>query len=148
MKTLLISSAISAMVAFGAGWQTNEWRLGGQILTMELGAAKATEKAVKDALEAEREQRTKLDENTRKQHEQVTAINAALELELERLRARPNRPVGMPETPRVDCEGASGPELGREHAEFLARYAALSAKQDAALEACYRYADDIRKLYE
>jgi hypothetical protein len=47
----------------------------------------------------------------------------------------------LPDTPGVECEGASGRELSREDAEFLAREAARADAIRAGLEACYAAID-------
>lgn len=94
------------------------------------------------AAEAERERLRKAEDQLRTNHAQaLAAANRRLDAALDGLRNRPERPPGVPETPRATCQGANGPELAGEHARFLARYAALAAEQDAALQACYASLD-------
>jgi hypothetical protein len=93
-------------------------------------------------LQAEKDRLRAAEDKLRKEHaDEIAAVTGRLDAALAGLRNRPSRPPGVPETPRPTCQGANGPELAREHAEFLARYAAQAAKQDAALAACYASLD-------
>lgn len=60
------------------------------------------------------------------------------------LRSRPNRKLPDSTTPK--CEGASGDQLAREDAEFLAGYATDAQQQSIKLEQCYRDNDTMREL--
>jgi hypothetical protein len=94
--------------------------------------------AAERAAAAEKDRLREAEDKLRSAHAQaLDRTNRRLDAALDGLRNRPERPVGVPETPRSTCEGANGPELAGEHARFLARYAALAAQQDAALTACY-----------
>lgn len=89
----------------------------------------------------ERKQQEKVNEALLKQNEALAGIHARLAADIDRLRRRPERPADLPATPRADCAGANGAELGASHAVFLARFAALAARYDAALVACYTTLD-------
>lgn len=102
-----------------------------------------TEDARREAREIEKEQQRATDDAVRKQAEALGAVNDRLAAQLERLRDRPLR-ASVSRDPDVECAGASGAELAREHAAFLTRYAALAARKDAALRACYEYADSLQ----
>lgn len=73
-----------------------------------------------------------------------TVSDQRLRIALDSLRDRPERPEGVSETPRTNCAGANGAELGRSHGELLARYAARAKRQDNALAACYTILDKVR----
>ncbi|MDP2808661.1 MAG: hypothetical protein Q8O34_00765 [Rhodocyclaceae bacterium] len=73
----------------------------------------------------------------------LARIRGSLRIALDSLRDRPDRPAGVSEAPRSGCAGANGAELGKSHAGFLARFAALAAGQDAALAACYAVLDGV-----
>lgn len=66
-----------------------------------------------------------------------------LDIALNGLRDRPERAV--PDDSRAGCKGASGTELSRQDAGFLVREAARGDRLQAALSACYAYADSLRK---
>lgn len=66
-----------------------------------------------------------------------------LDIALDSLRDRPDR--AMPDDSRAGCKGASGAELSRPDAGFLVREAARGDRLQAALTACYAYADTLRK---
>ncbi len=74
----------------------------------------------------------------------VAGIQRNLDIALDGLRDRPERPVDLPATARANCKDANGAELAGKHAAVLERYAAAAATQDAALAACYTYADKVR----
>jgi hypothetical protein len=85
------------------------------------------------------------EDKLRTEHAQaIASTNRRLDVALAGLRDRPDRPAGVSEAPRATCEGANGPELARRNAEFLARYAARAAEQDAALASCYASLDAAR----
>lgn len=90
----------------------------------------------------EKDRLRKAEDQLRTNHAQaLAATNRRLDAALDELRKRPERPPGVSEAPRPTCQGANGPELAGQHARFLARYAALAAEQDAALQACYASLD-------
>lgn len=66
-----------------------------------------------------------------------------LDIALNGLRDRPER--HLPDDSRANCAGASGAELSRQDAGFLVREAARAERLQAALDACYKYADTLRK---
>lgn len=73
--------------------------------------------------------------------EELRTVNARLADALVRLRKRPER---LPEPARQACEGATGRELAAGDAEFLSRYAARAAEQEAALSECYAWIDAVK----
>lgn len=72
---------------------------------------------------------------------EVSTVRRNLDLALDSLRHRPERPADLPEAPRADCAGATGAELSRPDAEFLSRQAARADEIRAGLDACYRHVD-------
>lgn len=66
-----------------------------------------------------------------------------LDTALNSLRDRPER--HLPNDPRTNCTGATGAELSRPDAVFLVREAARADKLQAALDACYTYADTLKR---
>lgn len=71
-----------------------------------------------------------------------TDIGNRLQSALVSLRDRSGR---MPEKSRINISGTTGAELSREDAEFLTREAARADGLQAALKACYQYADELQK---
>jgi hypothetical protein len=104
-------------------------------------ASKAQVRAVEEARTIEHQQQEAVNEALRKQNDELVGINAALAVDLDRLRNR--SPRRMPNAAKASCAGANGAELAREHAEFLTRFAALAAKQDAALATSYTACDAV-----
>ena len=98
--------------------------------------------AAEKKLLAEKDRLRLAEDKLRSEHAQaIASTNRRLDAAIAGLRDRPDRPAGMSEAPRATCEGANGPELARRNAEFLARYAAQAAEQDAALASCYASLD-------
>lgn len=129
-------------VAMIAGLWMHGHRSGAESVQAKWDAANL---AASQALQAEKDRLREAEDKLRKTHaEEIAAVTGRLDVALAGLRNRPPRPTGVPETPRSTCEGANGPELAREHAEFLARFAARAAQQDAALTACYASLDAAR----
>lgn len=134
-------------VIAGAGVACWTWRgaiADRDIAEIHLSIEKERADSFKAGQDIERKQQEVVNEALRKQNEKLAGINSRLAADLDRLRQRPERPAGVSEAPRAACEGANGAELGGSHAGFLARFAAASAKQDAALATCYAVLDAVR----
>lgn len=71
------------------------------------------------------------------------ATQRSLDTALNGLRDRAERPVSNDS--RANCKGASGAELSRPDAVFLTRLAARGDRLQAALDACYTYADTLKR---
>lgn len=72
---------------------------------------------------------------------EVSTVRRNLDIALDSLRQRPERPASLPDASRTDCAGSTGAELSRPDAEFLSREAARADEQRAGLVACYAYVD-------
>ena len=90
----------------------------------------------------ERRKQEKINEGYQRQNEKLSTINATLTSDIKRLQHRESRRLS--EASRPECKGANGLELAREYAGFLVEYSAQAAKQDAAIAACYHYADSLQ----
>lgn len=101
--------------------------------------------ALQKARDIETQWQEEVNEVTTKQAEKLAEVQHHLDVAIISLRDRPKRSATLPDTPRVECAGANGAELARSHAEFLERYAAAAAIQDAALVACYGVLDATTK---
>jgi hypothetical protein len=98
--------------------------------------------AVAQALKIERDQNRRVRDAMQKQSDDVAAVNRGLVADLDELRKRSSRPA-VPRAPAAEQPGATGAELSREDAGFLAREAARADELRAALRACYDYADTV-----
>ena len=92
---------------------------------------------VQKARDTEKKWQEEVNEVTTKQAEKLAEVQHHLDVAIISLRDRPKRSITLPDTPRIECAGASGRELSREDAEFLAREAARADTIRAGLEACY-----------
>lgn len=93
--------------------------------------------ALQKARDTEAKWQEIINEVTTKQAEKLAEVQHHLDVAIISLRDRPKRPATLPYTSRAECAGASGRELSREDAEFLAREAARADTIRAGLEACY-----------
>ena len=75
------------------------------------------------------------------QIDEQKSINSTLSTDLERVRDRAKR---MQRPTAVDCSGSDGRTLSDVDAGFLVRYAAIAARQQAALKSCYAQYDAVR----
>lgn len=133
---------LAVVVAFvGNGFYWNHHGATTANTAWEGKLAKELAKASEEARADEQAKQEGVNDALRQQNEKLAAVNGRLGRDLDRLRNRPERPRDVPETPRPACTGSNGPELARVYAEFLTRFAARAAEQDAALAACYRVID-------
>lgn len=101
--------------------------------------------ALQKARDIETQWQEEVNEVTTKQAEKLAEVQHHLDVAIISLRDRPKRSATLPDTPRVECAGASGRELSREDAEFLVREAARADTLRAGLEACYAAYDGTMK---
>ena len=92
----------------------------------------------------EKEMQNAFNTAQKKQAARLVDTRRNLDLALDSLRDRPERPGGMPETARSGCAGGTGAELSRADAEFLSREAARADELRAGLDACYSAVDAVR----
>lgn len=129
--------ALSNAYSYMSGSKHESARWAAKITAERLAAteqARATEKTWQEAANA-----------AAKQHQtQIAGVRRNLDIALDGLRNRPERPINLPATARTGCEGGSGAGLYREDGEFLAREAARADEIRAGLAACYTYADTLK----
>ena len=97
------------------------------------------------ARDTEKKWQGAINEITTNQAGKLAEVQRHLDVAIVSLRDRPKRPTRLPDTPRIECSGASGRELSREDAEFLARESARADTLRAGLEACYAAYDGAMK---
>lgn len=140
---MLVLAVVLAFIANGFYWHANG-------VNAENTRWKAkTFQEIAQASEAARKQESMwqgvVNETAKNYQGKVDGIRRNLDADLERLRQRPERAGDLPPAARVDVKDCNGAELARSHAEFLERYAAAAATQDAALNACYGVLDAVSK---
>ena len=139
---MLILAVVLAFVGNGFFWYAK-----GSNNADDRWTAKITAERLR-ATEAARAKETMwqgvVNETARNYEIKMAGVRRNLDTALDGLRERPERPVDLPATARTDRQDCNGAELARSHAAVLERYAAAAASQDAALEACYEYADTLK----
>jgi hypothetical protein len=136
--------ALAAILAIGGAWIGGELQ-GGRDADARWASRIERERAdaSEEARRIERTQQEAANHALRRQHQDQVAIAARLRRELDGLRNRPERPRDLPDTTIAACQGATGAELSRLDAEFLAREAARADEQRAGLMACYATLDGL-----
>lgn len=127
-------------VCFGIGWTVNGWRLNASINAIKASIAESRAK-----LEAEyRDKEKRLVEASvalrREKDNEIKRITNRLNAVIDELRDRPSR---LPDSSRT-CAGATGAELSKEDAEFLARIAAEADAAVAELNQCIKQYHSVR----
>jgi hypothetical protein len=140
LKRALPLLAVLVILAAFAGGYARGSHLTAQRYDLKIEQAQS--RAVAAALAIEREQNRKVRDAMQKQSDEVAAVNRGLVADLDELRQRASRPA-VPRAPAAQQPGATGAELSREDAGFLAREAARADELRAALRACYDYADTV-----
>ena len=131
-----LGAAIAALlVAFTSGWIINGWRWNNGVL--KLAAAQ-----IQVRIDAEQKSRTQelalqaaADEARSTKDAEITIIRSHLDAALVGLRERPLRSANLP-GPAGACPPATGAQLSREDAEFLAREAARADLMLSRLNFC------------
>jgi hypothetical protein len=129
----------SAFVFNGLYWNAHGSNAEHARMVAKLESERA--QALQNVRDTESKWQEKVNEITKKQAEKLAEVQHHLDVAIVSLRDRPKRPATLPDTPRAECEGASGRELSREDAEFLTREAARADALREGLEACYATLD-------
>ena len=104
----------------------------------------ATLEATKKARKEEQEKQEKVNAIAKKQYDDISTINSKLIADLDRLHKRESRRNSTKDS-KPRCEGTTGSSLSKEDAGFLTREAARADRIRSGLDACYKYADEIKK---
>lgn len=134
-----------AVLSLLIGWTVNQWRLEKKIADLEASYAKELNIAYTNARNKEVRLRAEADQIRKDSHAKVKDINTRLESMLDQLRQRPS--ASSVSDPSRDCKAASGSELSREDAGFLAREATRADQLRSALEACYLQYDSVLRMF-
>lgn len=121
-------------VGFTSGWQVRAWKAGAD----DQARAEQVHEAEREARRMEQARAARVQETQDAKEAELRRISARLADALERLRNRPGRLPRDPAHPG-QCDGATGKELSRDDAAFLARFAAERDEIAAQLEACQGY---------
>lgn len=136
----VILSVILAILGAAAGGEFHGRKVERTAWEAKIQSARAD--AAEAARNDEKEKQQGVNRALQEQNDNMAAVNAGLNRDLERLRQRSAR-RDMSGTASATCKGATGALLSREDAGFLVREAARADKLRAALKACYAYADTV-----
>lgn len=137
LSVAVVFSAVSATIT--------AWRYDKELAELRETYAKELNIAYANARSKETQLRVEAEQIRRKKDDQIQHVNAKLESMLEQLRQRPS--ASSVSDPTRDCKAASGVELSREDAEFLAREATRADQLRSALEACYLQYESVLSVF-
>jgi hypothetical protein len=134
---------IGIVLAFSAGWIINGWRLNASIASLQASYAEDRGRVLQEARNREKSL-LEASERLRKDRDaKVKNLNSRLESVNAELQQRKKRDSHNP-TDTAACSGATGAELSREDAEFLARFAAEADQVVENLNYCINQYNSIR----
>ena len=132
-----LGAAMAALlVAFTSGWIINGWRWNNTALKLAAAQTQARIDAEKQTRHQELALQAAADTARSTKDAEITIIRSQLDAALGSLRERPLRGANLPGAAST-CRPATGAQLSREDAEFLAREAARADAVVARLNYCY-----------
>jgi len=140
----VILALVAGSVLFLAGWFTNGYRWETRYVTMQKNYAEQVIEAQRAARRKEALMQSQMDIQQVAKNAELKDIRTQLDRALGELRKRPSR-MSVPESTGA-AKGATGAELSREDAEFLAREAARADSVIAQLKYCYKMYDEARDI--
>ena len=143
IDTKLIGIFAIVLAVFGFGWYANGLRWETKYVSLQKQYADAVIEANREARRQEQMLQAKADTELVNKNAEIKTIRTELDRALDELRKRPSR-VPMSNAPGA-AKGATGAELSREDAGFLAREAARADALRAELNYCYRMYDEAKE---
>ena len=140
---MLILAVVLAFVANGFFWHAKGSNGADTRWTAKIEKERAD--ATQAARETEKRWQEAANAQTKQHQAKISAVRRNLDVALDGLRDRPERPVDLPATARADCKDANGAELSGANSRFLAGLGARADEIRAGLDACYAYADSLRQ---
>ncbi len=141
-----LGAAIAALlVAFTTGWIINGWRWNTAALKLAVAQTQARIDAEQKSRNQERALQAAADKARNIKDAEIEIIRSQLDAALVSLRERPLRSADLPSAPGT-FPPATGAQLSREDAEFLAREAARADQVVADLNACHTVYETRRSL--
>lgn len=147
-KIVLIIGTI--VFIFGTGWKVNGWRLEARIADLQASYAKAYAEAQKAARDKENALTDDLAKIRRSKDAEIQNVRRSLDIALNSLRHRPERPGVSSDTPpgSGSTQGCTGAQLYREDAEVALRIARDADELRVAYKTCVRSYESVRKALE
>ena len=124
------------LVAFTSGWIINGWRWNNTALILAAAQTQARIDAEQKSRTQELALQAAADTARSTKDAEITIIRSQLDAALVGLRERPLRGANLPGAAGT-CPPATGAQLSREDAEFLAREAARADAVVSGLKACH-----------
>lgn len=133
----IVAGILSLLLAFGAGWMVNGWRLNAKIEQIKKEQVQALLTAESNARKTEQELVGQAQQEKERKDAELKVVGNKLSAALSELRKRPERVSKVPTvTPTGPAESCTGAELYRQDAEFLIREAARADEVVIQLMQC------------
>ena len=136
LKLILGSLAVAALLV--THWAAFDYGKKGLQVKIQDAALEAATQARED----EKRKQARINKGLQDQLNEKDIIASNLAADIERLHQRQSRRLSQAAAAR--CQGATGAQLSRPDANFLAGFASECATVESALKACYHYADALQ----
>lgn len=144
--TRILLSAVVLVLGIIIGWVSNGWRLNASIASLKASHAEAhsmvlqeTRNREKSLLEASERLRKDRDAKVKDLNSRLKSVNAELQHRKERDSSK--------STDTAACSGATGAELSKQDAEFLAREAARADEVVVQLNYCIAQYNKLKNVH-
>ena len=131
-------------IGFAGGWVTNGWRLNASIASLKASHAEDRARVLQEARNREKSLLEASEAIRRDRDGKVKDLNTKLSTALSELQLRKKRDSSNP-TDTASCSGATGANLSKEDAEFLAREASRADTVVENLNYCIAQYNSLRK---
>jgi len=133
----IIAGLVVVVLAFGAGWMVNGWRLDVKITEIQRAHTQEMLDAESKARKTEHDLVAQAEQEKGRKDAELKVVGNKLSAVLIKLRDRPERNSEVPTaTPARPAESCTGTELYRQDAEFLIREAARADEVVIQLMQC------------
>lgn len=133
-------------IGVAIGWTVNGWRLKTTIAEMNASYTAALAKSYKELRSSEKSFAETADKLIKDKNEKVKSLNSKLKSVTNQLQQREKRNDSNDTTTAAACSRATGAELSREDADFLAREAARADQITTELNYCITQYNSVRDL--
>jgi len=135
--------ALIGVIGLSIGWVTNGWRLNASIASLKASYAEDRARYQEEARKATAGLIEASDRLRRNKDAQIKDLNSKLGAVVGQLQQREKRDTAVTDS-AASCSGATGANLSREDAEFLARLAAEADKIVSELNYCIAQYNSVR----
>lgn len=136
MYWFLARYGILFAVGCAIGWTINGWRLNASISDYKASIAASEARTIQEYRRKEQSLQEASNRLRKAKDNEIKSVTSRLNATIDELRQRQDRQERTVSNPAGTCSGATGAELSKQDAEFLARLAAEADKIVVELNQC------------